>query len=220
MTFRYFSEYGKVLPLPEVKEPKAINFQITGQNDLLDLDGNSFTKRCNEYNEWLSSGIHVPDEHLWYFEGVDRDESEFEVKTEIENIPNVGEAVARGFYINKVAIPKESKDDIGDAIIDKLLSQVTLEHEFISHIQMSDPSKWRNGDYLGNDKLDKELAKHLIGIVMEYLRRKMVREESKEQEDSPIEAVRDILNYIYAGGDSPYWMLKEVQMRLEKLITQ
>jgi hypothetical protein len=47
-----------------------------------------------------------------------------------------------------------------------------------------------------------------------------IPKESKEQEDSPIEAVRDILNYIYAGGDSPYWMLKEVQMRLEKLITQ
>jgi hypothetical protein len=188
MTFRYFSEYGKVLPLPEVKEPKAINFQITGQNDLLDLDGNSFTKRCNEYNEWLSSGIHVPDEHLWYFEGVDRDESEFET-----------------YDSNKWFLAKCEK-----------CGWIGSSEKLLGGGQIADTGDYEDG------YCPKCESKGIVDIGESYKGLVAIpkAEESKEQEDSPIEAVRDILNYIYAGGDSPYWMLKEVQMRLEKLITQ
>jgi hypothetical protein len=65
MKYRYFPEYGKLLPLPEVLKPIYYDDMAC---DCLN---------CKAFGEWLSRGIHVPDEHLWYFEGVDRDESEF-----------------------------------------------------------------------------------------------------------------------------------------------
>jgi hypothetical protein len=66
MKYRYFPEYGKLLPLPEPLKP--IYYES------MDCD----CLNCKAFAEWLSKGIPVPDEHLKFFE-VDRDESEFEV---------------------------------------------------------------------------------------------------------------------------------------------
>jgi hypothetical protein len=78
MKFRYFSEYGKVLPLPEVLNPNPKTYDFRDYSTECDyFHEDEYKRAVTIYADWLSKGIPVPDEHLKFFE-VDRDESEFE----------------------------------------------------------------------------------------------------------------------------------------------
>jgi hypothetical protein len=122
MKYRYFSEYGKLLPLPEVSYPSDF--------DYIGYEGwDEYTKQLHA--EWLSKGIPVPDEHLKFFE-VDRDESEFEVRHQIFSREGKWLDCPKEVYerhsgllqreTRLVAIPKESKEG------SRSLAVLTAEH--------------------------------------------------------------------------------------------
>jgi hypothetical protein len=122
MKYRYFPEYGKLLPLPEVSYPSDF--------DYIGYEGwDEYTKQLHA--EWLSKGIPVPDEHLKFFE-VDRDESEFEVRHQIFSREGKWLDCPKEVYerhsgllqreTRLVAIPKESKEG------SRSLAVLTAEH--------------------------------------------------------------------------------------------
>jgi hypothetical protein len=107
MTYRYFSEYGKLLPLPEVEKPRYFYEQCY-------MESIEYRKRLAKHQEWLSKGIPVPDEHLKFFK-VERDESEFGKDYQVfynkiwrYATPDCYESYEGEKRI--VAIPKESKE--------------------------------------------------------------------------------------------------------------
>jgi hypothetical protein len=126
MKYRYFSEYGKVLPLPEVEKPKPPELKGFDSRPI-----KKFEMRMENYQDWLSKGIPVPDEHLKFFE-VDRDESEFEVRHQIFSREGKWLDCPKEVYerhsgllqreTRLVAIPKESKEG------SRSLAVLTAEH--------------------------------------------------------------------------------------------
>jgi hypothetical protein len=201
----YSPHHQGAVEAPLMTEPNQRDYWLTDPAFTVFNHG-EFDEAMAAYNTWLSSPpiAKVPDEHKEWF-SVDRDESEFERQHQI--LLN-GEWVNCSFFVWEkdlndkriVAIPKEES---------KLTN---LDHWFVATLKSLIGAE----EYMVKRGIKKEIDRNILSAWV----KRHSSNINEEQEDSPIEAVRDILNYIYAGGDSPYWMLKEVQMRLEKLITQ
>lgn len=194
MTYGYFSEYGKVLPLPEVN-PRRRYSSITA-----DLQKNKDPKESNRTRTNMLLAYKI-----------------------------IGAIKNKGWNKSKFAEEMKKKPSVVTRWLSgthNFTSDTLCDIGFVLGINLFDlENESKNSPIIASSTGNVSInifEKGIVDIGESYKGLVAIpkAEESKEQEDSPVEAVRDILNYIYAGGDSPYWMLKEVQMRLEKLITQ
>jgi hypothetical protein len=192
MKYRYFSEYGKLLPLPEVSYPSDF--------DYIGYEGwDEYTKQLHA--EWLSKGIPVPDEHLKFFE-VDRDESEFEVRHQIFSREGKWLDCPKEVYerhsgllqreTRLVAIPKEES---------KLTN---LDHWFVATLKSLIGAE----EYMVKRGIKKEIDRNILSAWV----KRHSSNINEEQEDSPIEAKQSKMGL--RSGD---WYLNERGNRITVL---
>jgi hypothetical protein len=129
-----------------------------------------------KHTEWLSRGIHVPDEHLWYFEGVDRDESEFEKQYQVfvnlnglKQWINASDNTYNDYPLQHrriVAIPKEES---------KLTN---LDHWFVATLKSLIGAE----EYMVKRGIKKEIDRNILSAWV----KRHSSNINEEQEDSPI----------------------------------